>query len=381
MLSQRELIRYSRSLPIIGKEGQEKLKQSRILVVGMDGLGSPAALYLASAGVGALGILDFDRVELSNLSRQILHPEKNLGKPKTLSAKETLEQINPSVNIEVLNEKLTEKNAEKIIEKFDIVIDGTDSLETKQLINKVCRSLQKPLVYGAAVGTEGQLAVFTQETGCLACLIRSPSGPSCSTEGVLPPVPGVIGILQAAEAVKLATGQEPFKGLLIYDFKKTAFRIFSFRKNPSCSVCSKPLKAKNQGKNMKFPRFFKKEVPSPNEAKNELPAIKETVSENEITPKELKLLLDKKEVQIIDVREQWEWNICHIEGAHLIPLSSLPQKSLQLDKTKFYVTQCHSGNRSLEAQQFLQSKGFKAKSLRGGIERWADEIDSSLEKY
>ena len=340
MLSEKELLRYSRQLPLLGKEGQEALKKSRVLVVGLGGLGSPAALYLASAGVGTLGLCDFDQVQEHNLHRQLLFTEKDLGTPKTLAAKETLEKLNPFVKLELLPEKLTEENSEKILKQYDIIMDCTDSLETKFLLNRTCRTLGKPLVYGAAVGTEGQLAVFTPEGPCLACLVKTRKAPTCSSEGVLPTIPGVIGCLQAGEALKLALKQSPLDGLLVFDGKKCEFKKFSFSKSPDCPACSGNPQQK----------------PKP--------------SENEITTQELKSIL--KTVQLIDVREQREWDSGHIPGAVHIPIKNLPEKLKSLDKRNLIVTYCQIGNRSLEAQKLLAKKGFQARTLKGGLEKWQE---------
>jgi len=339
MLSEKELTRYSRSLPIIGKEGQEKLKKASVLVVGAGGLGSSAAIYLAASGVGTLGILDFDKVEESNLQRQILHGEGDTGKEKTLSAKQTLETLNPHTKIKVHQEHLSEENVSEILKQYDIILDCSDSLETKHLVNSTCHKLGKTLVYGAAVGKEGQLAVFKPEGPCLACLLKAEKAPTCSSEGVLPIAPGVIGILQASEAIKLALGQKPIEGLMVFNTDQTRFKIFSFKKNPSCPTCSKnPEKPKE--------------------------------NKREITPKELKQLVEKGEVQLIDVREPFEREASKIEGSLSIPMNELESSLGKLDKNKLIVTYCQSGIRSLEAQKFLEKKGFRSKSLKGGLVAW-----------
>lgn len=346
MLNEQELERYKRSIAVIGEKGQERLKQAKVLVVGAGGLGSPASMYLAAAGVGTLGIADGDVVDSSNLQRQVVHQAEDVGKEKSQSAQEQLKKLNSFITINQ-HGKLTEENAESIIKDYDVVVDGVDSLEVKQLINKTCVALKKPLVYGAAVGMEGQLAVF-QGNGCLTCLVETPAAPSCSVEGVLPTVPGVIGMLQAGEVIKLILGMKPVEGLLLYDFHSGDFRSFAFTKNPHCSTCGDGTpQPKPQG--------------------------------DEITCQELNET--KGQVQLVDVREQWEWDIAHIEGAKLIPLGMLSGKLEELDKNKPVVTYCHSGNRSLEAARFLQDEGFQARSLKGGINKWTEEVDPSLQRY
>lgn len=371
MLSPKDLQKYARSFPIIGKEGQEKLNNAKILVIGIGGLGCPAALYLAASGIGTLGILDHDKVELSNLQRQVLFTEKNIGQEKTASAGKVLSALNPSMNIIPLQLNLTKENAASTIAKYDIILDCTDSLETKRIINQVCISLHKPLVYGAAVREEGQVAIFTKETGCLNCLIQAGSAPSCSIEGILPTVAGIIGILQAHEALSLVMGKKPQPLLMV--FSGGEWRTFRF--SASCSL-HHSFKAGGKRKTMEFFHRSKKQelVAEP------APALQQE-SEREILPQEVKELREKGKVELIDVREQWEWDICHIDGAKLIPMSMLAEKSKEFKKEKFYITYCHTGVRSLHAQHTLASQGFKVKSLQGGIARWTDEIDPSLERY
>lgn len=358
MLSPEEKERYARSLSIIGKEGQEKLKQAKVLVVGAGGLGSPAAFYLAAAGVGTLGIVDFDTVQVSNLQRQLLHTNKDLHKPKIDSAKETLQQLNPHITLQVHNERLTEDNV-ALISEYELVLDGSDSLETKHLLNQACQSLDIPLVYGAAVGEEGQLAVFLPGEGCLQCIISTPDAPTCQQEGVLPTAPGLIGTLQAHEALKLLLGKPKQRGLLTLG--PSGFKTFHFNKNPDCPTCG-PTREKQMKSASSLLGDFKT-----NKQKQSM--------DIEISPKEAEELFQAKKAVILDVREPFERDHSSIEGSLFIPLRELESRLQELPKDTLIIAHCHSGIRSFQAAQFLQEKGFQSRSLSGGIERWFLDIE------
>jgi sulfur-carrier protein adenylyltransferase/sulfurtransferase len=374
-LTPAELRRYARhfSLPEIGEAGQLRLRGARILLVGAGGLGSPAALYLAAGGVGVLGLVDDDRVDETNLQRQVLFGTRAIGRPKSEMAAERLQDLNPHVHVEQFRERLTSANALEILRGFDVIVDGSDNFPTRYLVNDACVLLGKPDVYGAIFRFEGQVSVFSRGAGpCYRCLFRDPPPPelipSCEQAGVLGVVPGIVGSLQALEAVKLVTeAGEPLIGrLLLFDGLPARFRELPIRRDPDCPVCG------------------------------EQPTIRELIDyeafcgmpagpsdDVEISAASLRhLLASGSDVQLVDVREPWEWGICRLDGATLLPLRELPQRLSDLDSARPVVAYCHTGQRSLIARQFLMAQGFDhVRSLRGGVEGWAREIDAGMPRY
>lgn len=373
--SSSEFARYSRHLimPEVGLEGQRKLKSASVLIVGAGGLGTPSATYLAAAGVGRLGIVDFDTIERSNLHRQILYSEQDIGKSKADVAKERLLQVNPNTNIELHKVKLDSSNALQILENYDLVMDGTDNFPTRYLVNDACVLLGKPNIYASIFRFEGQASVFYAKAGpCYRCLYESPPPPglvpSCAEGGVLGVLPGIMGSIQAAEAIDLILGKgTPLIGrLLLFNALDMRFKELKLRKNPNCSLC---------GPNPTVKELIDYEA---------FCGVQDELSpEFEISVGNLKSLLDEKEnVVIVDVREPFEWEIAHIDGARLIPLGQLPERVNELDTADWIVLQCHTGSRSAQATRFLRGLGFKkAKNLKGGIKAWTEEIDPSLQEY
>jgi adenylyltransferase/sulfurtransferase len=376
-LSHAEVLRYSRHLllPEVGIAGQRKLKSARVLTVGAGGLGSPLSLYLAAAGVGTIGIVDFDVVDLTNLQRQIVHGTSTLGQPKLESAEARLSDVNPNVRIEKHETRLTSQNALEILREYDIVVDGTDNFPTRYLVNDACVLLGKPNVYGSIFRFEGQASVFYAPQGpCYRCLYSEPPPPglvpSCAEGGVLGVLPGIIGSIQALETIKwiIGAGDSLIGRLLLFDALKLRFRELQLRKDPSCPVCG------------------------------EQPTIRELIDYEafcgigaepaydgpEITAEELSREMQQKgpELVLIDVREPHEWEIAHIEGARLIPLGQLPERLGELDGHSEIVTHCHHGVRSMKALQLLKGAGFsRVRSLAGGIDAWADRIEVGMPRY
>ncbi|MCX7762786.1 MAG: molybdopterin-synthase adenylyltransferase MoeB [Candidatus Kryptonium sp.] len=377
-LTREEFLRYGRHLimPEVGLDGQKRLKSSSVLIVGAGGLGSPLAFYLTAAGVGRIGIVDFDVVDLSNLQRQIIHTTKDVGRSKLESAKEKLEALNPNVEIETYNTQLTSENAFEIIENYDIIIDGTDNFPTRYLVNDACVILKKPNVYGSIFRFEGQASVFYSVMGpCYRCLYQEPPPPglvpSCAEGGVLGVLPGIIGTIQALEAIKLILGVgEPLIGkLLLFDALKMKFRELKLRKNPQCPIC---------GENPTIKELIDYEAfcgITPEQALREAGL--------EITPEELRSKLENGEdIILIDVREPHEYEINRIYGSKLIPLSKLPEKVNELDQTREIVLYCKMGGRSARAVQFLRELGFtRVKNLAGGIDAWIEKIEPNMPKY
>ncbi|MCS7228718.1 MAG: molybdopterin-synthase adenylyltransferase MoeB [Candidatus Kryptonium sp.] len=377
-LTREEFLRYGRHLimPEVGLDGQKRLKSSSVLIVGAGGLGSPLAFYLTAAGVGRIGIVDFDVVDLSNLQRQIIHTTKDVGRSKLESAKEKLEALNPNVEIETYNMRLTSENAFEIIENYDIIIDGTDNFPTRYLVNDACVILKKPNVYGSIFRFEGQASVFYSVMGpCYRCLYQEPPPPglvpSCAEGGVLGVLPGIIGTIQALEAIKLILGVgEPLIGkLLLFDALKMKFRELKLRKNPQCPIC---------GENPTIKELIDYEAfcgITPEQALREAGL--------EITPEELRSKLENGEdIILIDVREPHEYEINRIYGSKLIPLSKLPEKVNELDQTREIVLYCKMGGRSARAVQFLRELGFtRVKNLAGGIDAWIEKIEPNMPKY
>jgi adenylyltransferase/sulfurtransferase len=378
-LSKDEILRYSRHLimPEVGMEGQQKLKAARVLCIGTGGLGSPLALYLAAAGVGTLGLVDFDVVDFTNLQRQVIHFSSDVGRPKLQSAKEKIAAINPYINVKTFETRLTSENALKIFEDFDIIVDGTDNFPTRFLVNDACVFTGKPNVYGSIFRFEGQASVFATKDGpCYRCLYPEPPPPglvpSCAEGGVLGILPGLVGLIQATEAIKLILGKgEPLIGrLLLVDALGMRFRELKLRKNPDCVVCGKHPSVTKLIDYEEFCGLRGQEQPVANTG---IP---------EITVEELKQRLDAKDdLFILDVREPHEYKICNLNG-YLIPLNDLPKRVNELDPSKDMVVHCRSGGRSAKAVEFLRQAGFtKAKNLTGGILAWADRIDPKVPKY
>ncbi|HLN32303.1 MAG TPA: molybdopterin-synthase adenylyltransferase MoeB [Gemmataceae bacterium] len=381
-LSPQEVARYSRHLimPEVALEGQKRLKAAHVLLIGAGGLGSPLALYLAAAGVGRIGIVDFDVVDFSNLQRQVLHGTSDVGRPKLQSAREKLQAINPEVVLDLYETRLSSANALSILEPYDIVIDGTDNFPTRYLVNDACVLLKKPNVYGSIFRFDGQASVFYPPAGpCYRCLYPEPPPPgevpSCAEGGVLGILPGLIGCIQATEAVKLILGKgRTLVGrLLLYDALQMSFQEFRVRRNPKCPLCGdKP----SISKLLDYEEFCGMRG-------EQAPALQDHLLQTETTVEELKNRLDKQEkVFILDVRNPEEYQICRIPGSTLIPLPQLQQRLEELDREREIVIHCKSGMRSLKAQQLLREKGFvKTKNLKGGILAWAERIDRGMPKY
>ena len=374
-LSAEELQRYSRHLlmPEVSSEGQRRLKAARILSIGAGGLGSPTALYLAAAGVGTIGIVDFDEVDLSNLQRQILHGTKDIGRSKLESARDRLRDINPEIEIELHECRFSSENASQLVEQYDVVVDGSDNFPTRYLSNDVCVFARKPNVYGSVFRFEGQTTVFAPHLGgpCYRCLFPEPpppdSVPNCAQAGVLGVLPGIIGMLQAIETIKLIVGiGEPLVGrLLHFDALKVKFRELNLRRDPECPVCG-------ENPTIFSPIDYEQFCGARNE--DEIP----TVSAHE-----LKRKMDAREpLELIDVREAFEYEIARIDGAKLIPLGEIADRMNELQRERPIVIHCHSGRRSAEAVRLLQQRGFaNVYNLEGGIDAWSDQIDPSVPKY
>jgi adenylyltransferase/sulfurtransferase len=380
-LSQQEVARYSRHLimPEVGMDGQKRLKASSVLLIGAGGLGSPLGLYLAAAGVGRIGLVDFDVVDFSNLQRQILHGTPDVGRPKLQSAKDRLTAINPEVRLDLYETRLSSANAPDIFRPYDIVIDGTDNFPTRYLVNDACVLLKKPNVYGSIFRFDGQASVFWPPHGpCYRCLYPEPPPPgevpSCAEGGVLGILPGLIGCIQATEAVKLILGSgEPLVGrLLLYDALQMSFREFKVRRNPKCPMCGDQPTIQSLIDYEQFCGIRGHEAPAAAAAQGD-----------DTTVEELKRRVDRGEpVFILDVRNPEEFQICRIPGSTLIPLPELPRRFSELDRGREIVVHCKSGMRSQKALLFLKQQGFeRIKNLKGGILAWADKIDRSMPKY
>ena len=377
-LSNEEILRYSRHLimPEVGMVGQQKLKAARVLCIGAGGLGSPLALYLAAAGVGTLGIVDFDVVDFTNLQRQIIHTTADVGRKKLDSAADKLKAINPFVQVKTFETRLSSENALDLFREFDIIADGTDNFPTRYLVNDACVLMGKPNVYGSIFRFEGQASVFATEQGpCYRCLYPEPPPPglvpSCAEGGVLGILPGLVGVMQATEVIKLILGQgEPLIGrLLLIDALAMKFRELKLRKNPDCPACGKhPTVSKLIDYN-EFCGIRGEEKP-----------VEAGVPEMQV--EELKRRLDAgDDLFVLDVREPHEYQICHI-GGYLIPLGDLPKRVNELDSSREIVAHCRSGVRSAKAVGFLQQAGFrKVHNLAGGILAWADRVDPKVPKY
>jgi sulfur-carrier protein adenylyltransferase/sulfurtransferase len=378
-LSNDEIQRYSRHLimPEVGMEGQLKLKAARVLCIGAGGLGSPLALYLGAAGVGTLGIVDFDVVDYTNLQRQIIHSTADVGRKKLDSAAEKLKAINPFLNIRKFDTRLSSDNALELFRDFDIIADGTDNFPTRYMVNDACVLTGKPNVYGSIFRFEGQASVFaTKEGPCYRCLYPEPPPPglvpSCAEGGVLGILPGLVGVMQATEVIKLILGKgESLIGrLLLIDALDMKFRELKLRKNPNCPMCGSHRTITKLIDYYEFCGVRGEDAPAP------------SVQVPEITPRELKNRLDRGDnLFILDVREPHEFQICNLKG-HLIPLGELPRRVHELDSSQEIVAHCRSGKRSAEAVDFLRKAGFrKILNLKGGILAWSDEVDPSVPKY
>ncbi len=380
-LTNEQISRYSRHLilPEVGVAGQEKLREAKVLCIGSGGLGSPIILYLAAAGVGKLGIVDFDNVELSNLQRQIIHREEWVGKSKNESAKSSAKALNSDIKITTYNERLTSQNAMGIIKEYDIVVDGTDNFATRYLVNDATVLLKKPNVYGSIFRFEGQASVFYSEKGpCYRCLYPAPPPPgmvpSCAEGGVLGILPGIIGLIQSTEIIKLilSKGDSLIGRLLLFEAMPMKFRELRLKKDPDCPVCGKNATIKELVDYDEFCGVGRGEED-----------VRETDAAIEITTHELKKLIDEKSsFTLIDVREPHEYQICRIEGATLMPLATIANQMTGLDQTGEIITYCHAGMRSYKAAEFLKNMGFgKVRSLKGGIKSWSRDIDPSIPVY
>jgi len=378
VLSNDEILRYSRHLimPEVGMDGQQKLKAAKVLCIGAGGLGSPLALYLGAAGVGTLGIVDFDVVDYTNLQRQIIHSTNDVGRKKLDSAADKLKALNPFLNLRMFDTKLTSANALELFREFDIVADGTDNFPTRYLVNDACVLTGKPNVYGSIFRFEGQASVFATEEGpCYRCLYPEPPPPglvpSCAEGGVLGVLPGIVGSIQAMETIKLILGKgQPLVGrLLLFDALMMKFRELKLRKNPDCPVCGEKRTITELIDYQEFCGIRGEEAAP-------------TVSVPEITPRELKARLDRgDDIYILDVREPHEYQICQI-GGNLISLGDLPRRVNELDSSREIVAHCRSGKRSADAVAFLRQAGFrKIWNLKGGILAWSDEVDPRVPKY
>ncbi|MGE3536796.1 MAG: molybdopterin-synthase adenylyltransferase MoeB [Candidatus Tectimicrobiota bacterium] len=381
-LIREELVCYDLNLllPQVGVEGQRKLKAASVLLIGAGGLGSPLALYLAAAGVGRIGIVDFDVVDESNLQRQVLHGTKDIGRPKLESAQDRLRDLNPYIQIETHETLLRSDNALEICQNYDIIIDGTDNFQTRYLVNDVCVLLGKPNVYGSIFRFEGQASVFHPGAGgpCYRCLYPEPPPPglvpSCAEGGVLGLLPGIVGVIQATEAVKIILNEgETLAGrLLLFDALQMKFRELKLRRSPDCPADGHCTLVKEL---IDYDQFCG--ITPPQSAAE--------VADWEITPSQLKHKLDHGEpVTIIDVREPHEWQISNLAayGARLIPLGQFPQRLHEMNPAEEIVVQCKVGGRSAQAYDVLKAAGYtKIKNLKGGILAWADDVDRSMQKY
>jgi adenylyltransferase/sulfurtransferase len=380
-LSQDEIKRYSRHLimPEVGMDGQRRLKAGSVLCIGAGGLGSPAAMYLAAAGVGRIGIVDFDVVDFSNLQRQLLHGTPDVGRSKLQSAKDRLQALNPHVHVDTYETSLSSENALKLFEPYDVILDGTDNFPTRYLVNDACVLTGKPNAYGSIFRFEGQASVFGVKEGpCYRCLYPEPPPPglvpSCAEGGVLGVLPGIIGVIQATESIKLILGiGEPLIGrFLIYDALKMRFRELKLRKDLDCPVCgTHPTVTKL----IDYQQFCGIRPEPQMEAR--------AMNDWEITPVELKRRLDAGEdLFILDVREPNEYQINRIAGSTLIPLGELPRRHQELPRDREIIAQCKVGGRSAKAMEYLKTVGFtNVKNLRGGILEWIDKVDPSQPKY
>jgi adenylyltransferase/sulfurtransferase len=387
-LSPDEVRRYSRHLILseVGIDGQRALKGAKVLCIGAGGLGSPAAMYLAAAGVGTIGIVDFDVVDMSNLQRQLLHGTPDVGRSKLASAKDTIQSLNPHVHVETYETALSSANALDLFKDYDVILDGTDNFPTRYLVNDACVLVGKPNAYGSIFRFEGQASVFATKGGpCYRCLYPEPPPPglvpSCAEAGVLGVLPGIIGTIQATEAIKLILGNgEPLIGrFLIYDALRMKFRELKLRRDPDCPVCGDRPTVRELIDYDQFCGVTAATAPGTADA---APAAHAAAS-NDISPRELKAAFDRGDTLVlIDVREPQEYQINRIPGSKLIPLGEIPQRYAEIDGSGLVVCQCKSGVRSAKAAAFLRTVGFtNVKNLTGGVLGWIDQVDPSQPKY
>jgi len=380
-LDNEQIRRYSRHLilPEVGLAGQKKICSTRVLCIGAGGLGSPIAMYLAAAGVGKIGIVDFDVVDFSNLQRQIIHSTADVGRPKAESARETILGINPTCDVVIHKTRLSSENAMEIIAQYDIVVDGTDNFPTRYLTNDACVLLKKPNVYGSIFRFEGQASVFAPHLGgpCYRCLYPEPPPPgmvpSCAEGGVLGVLPGIIGCIQATEILKLAIGKgTSLTGrLMLFNALDMKFRELKLRRDPKCPICGDHPTIKEL---IDYEEF----CGIPDEP------LSPKANPDEVSVQEMKKALDEPQlgIKLIDVREYDEYHIAHVKGVPLIPMGDLPQRFTELDPNQTLYIYCKSGIRSLRALEFLREQGFKyVKSVKGGIDAYTDEVDHTLVRY
>ncbi|HEU5184032.1 MAG TPA: molybdopterin-synthase adenylyltransferase MoeB [Gemmatimonadaceae bacterium] len=376
-LTEKELARYGRHLvlPDVGMGGQRALKGARVLVIGAGGLGSPVSLYLAAAGVGTLGLVDFDVVDVSNLQRQVLHGTSDVGRSKLASARDRIADVNPHVTVETHDSRLTSRNALEILREYDVIVDGTDNFPTRYLTNDACVILGKPNVYGSIFRFEGQASVFATTDGpCYRCLYPEPPPPglvpSCAEGGVLGVLPGIVGTIQATETLKLLLGiGETLVGrLLLIDALGARFRTVQLERDPACPACG----TREIRELIDYDAFC-----------GGPPSTTGDGAVREITPRELaRRLANGDAIDLIDVREPYEWAIARIAGARLIPLATFPQAIASLDRERDIVVHCHHGIRSANAAEQLREAGFtRVWNLAGGIARWSDEVDPAVPRY
>lgn len=380
MMTKEQYLRYGRHLimPEVGPAGQEKINAAKILMVGAGGLGSPSALYLAASGIGQMTIIDPDVVDLSNLQRQILHDTSSVGEPKVESAKRRINEVNPNVKVNAIQDQLSNDNVRQLVREHDIVVDGTDNFQTRYMVNDACVFEGKLNVYGSIFRFDGQSTVFCAPEGpCYRCLYPEPPPPgmvpSCAEGGVLGILPGIIGVMQATEAIKLIIGKgQPLIGrLMLYDALAMKFRELKIRKDPGCPVCS----AHPTITELQDYEYFCGIAPETNGENG--------AAMEQITARQLKTMLEEgKKLTLLDVREPQEWDITHLENAKFIPLGDLPQRLNELDTADEIVAYCHHGMRSAKALGFLQQMGFKKlKNLAGGIDAWAVNVDTDMPRY
>lgn len=380
-LNNDEIRRYSRHLilPEVGLAGQKKIKSTSVFCIGAGGLGSPIAMYLAAAGIGKIGIVDFDMVDESNLQRQILHTDADVGRSKAQSAMETIRGINPNVEVVLHETRITSENALDLIRPYDIVVDGTDNFPTRYLTNDACVLLKKPNVYGSIFRFEGQASVFAPHLGgpCYRCLYPEPPPPgmvpSCAEGGVLGVLPGIVGCIQTTEILKLALGKgNPLIGrLLLFNALDMKFRELKLRRDPQCPVCGDHPTIRE----LIDYEMFCGITPEPENPE---------ANPDEVTVQEMRQALEnpKLNIKVVDVREPDEYEIAHVDGVPLLPMSEIEARFTELDPNQQYYLHCKSGVRSLKALNFLRGQGFKyVKSVKGGITAWAEEIDPNVPKY
>ena len=378
-LNSDEIKRYSRHLilPEVGLGGQKRIKSASVLCIGAGGLGSPIAMYLAAAGIGKVGIVDFDVVDYSNLQRQILHTDADVGRPKAQSAKETIHGINPNCEVVIHNTRITSENALDLIRPYDIVVDGTDNFPTRYLTNDACVLLKKPNVYGSIFRFEGQASVFAPHLGgpCYRCLYPEPPPPgevpSCAEGGVLGVLPGIIGCIQTTEILKLALGKGNLLvgRLLLFNALEMKFRELKLRRDPQCPVCGENPTVKEL---IDYEMFCGIQPPDPGG------------NPNEVTVQEMKRALEDPTlgIKVIDVREPFEYEIAHISGVPLLPMSEIQRRFTELDPNTQYYFLCKVGARSMDVVDFLHEQGFKyVKNIKGGIDAWSAEIDPTVPRY